>query len=94
VIKITNFILGYGHWKSKALIKRALKDQLKPNDKAKKLNSKDPKIDFIDPRSGRWGTPEEIRKHTKKNTITFTNKKRSFYGNFKYNEKTKTWSVT
>ena len=79
-------ILGYSDkWKSKALIKRALAGKLKPSDPKNVmiLNKKDPGIDFIETsifsgNSGKWCRPEEYRKHTGNNTLTFTNRKRSF----------------
>ena len=89
-------VLGYSNkWKTKGLIKRALSGKLRPTDKVHILDRKDPAIDLIaySPWGSPWGTPEEIRKTAGKTNIAFTNKRRSFYGQFIYNEKTKLWSV-
>jgi len=89
-------VLGYSNkWKNKSMIKRAMSGKLRPTDTFKILDRKNPAIDLIShsPWGSPWGTPEEIRKATGKTNIAFTNKRRSFYGQFIYNEKTKKWSV-
>ena len=94
---MSTFILAYPHWKSKAMIKRALNNKLTEKDLSikgvKHLNSFNPLIDFIEPFTRHWATPKEILAYSHKNEFTFTNKKRSFFGKFVYDESTKKWSM-
>lgn len=65
---------------SKFKTKKAIKEKLKTSPSFKK----NPAIDLLHPRSGRYGTPEEIRKGHGKETFAVTNPKRSWFGTFKY----------